>query len=158
MSRNVPLLSLAILTLGCSGQSANDQSARPVPADQGADTQPATSQGDEEKVIALWDVEGKRDKSIKAGATASFTGKLALQQRCLTVVDSGGHTIQPVFAWGDAQWDANAKVLNYLEKRYSLGQTISLGGGGVNDQAAARKQADVSIPECGNADLYFVAG
>jgi hypothetical protein len=108
--------------------------------------------------IAFWDINGKRDKSGKGGAAASFTGKLRMQENCLTVADSGGHVIQPVFASGDAQWDAKDRVLIYLGKRYSLGQDVSLGGGGVGNEVEARKQADVSIPACKGARLYFVAG
>ena len=108
--------------------------------------------------LSYWGVGMQGDRGTVGGAAARLEGILSLAGNCLVVTTASGSKAQPVFPAGRARWDSSARVLEYGGKTYRLGESITLGGGGVGSPAGFAQEAGVQIADCEIRDLFVVAG
>lgn len=108
-------------------------------------------------MIATYRVEPPRPGGVASSALARIDGTLAEKGGCLVIAGAGGAAVQPVFPEGKARWDAAAGSLVLGGRTYRLGSPITVGGGGVGDEAAFAAKAGVTIPPCAGASLFIVS-
>jgi hypothetical protein len=86
--------------------------------------------------------------------------RLTVHGNCVLVRTERGEVV-PVFSAGTASWDPGARQLAYENRRYSIGDEVSIGGGGVNPAMvpALLRSPLVDVPsDCPTSQLWFTAG
>ncbi|HEX8644692.1 MAG TPA: hypothetical protein VF702_12350 [Allosphingosinicella sp.] len=73
----------------------------------------------------------------RGGEQASLTGRLALEDGCLYVVDSRGQRWVPAFRSPGTSWDAASRSVATRWGRFGVGEAVRLGGGELEYSAAA---------------------
>jgi hypothetical protein len=87
--------------------------------------------------------------------------RLAVIGNCVLVKSEKGEEIVPVFSAGTASWDHLTRQLRYLGRRYSIGDIVPIGGGGVNPAMIPTilRSPLVDVPsDCPTSRLWFTAG
>ena len=108
--------------------------------------------------LSYWGVGIAREPGPVGGAAARFDGVLSRLGGCLIVTAPNGIRVQPVFPAGKARWDEAAGTLSYGGRQYRLGDTITLGGGGVASPSTYSDEPGVRIADCPVSELFAVAG
>lgn len=162
MFRNLLLMALPVLVQGCQPPAAGTPDRAPVPA-----LAPVLDPGQARQLedgipvvvsLSFWGVGVTRERGVVGGAASAFYGTLSQSGGCLIVTSGDGTKVQPVFPAGKAAWDATAQILTVGQKRYSLGERIMLGGGGVASAASYSRETGVQITKCEVSELFVVAG
>ena len=110
--------------------------------------------------VASFVVERRADRVV-GGAAAMMRSRLAVVGNCVLVRGERGEEVVPVFSAGTAFWDSRARRLEYMGKRYVVGDIVPIGGGHVN---AARIPAILRSPlvdvpsDCPTSQFWFTAG
>jgi hypothetical protein len=152
------LLPIAMLVSACQvgGPKAADPAAPAAGATRDAGTNMTARQSTGGPMIATYRPERPKG-GIPASALALVEGRLAELDGCLVIAREGGVSVQPVFPDGSARWDEGARRLIFNGAAYRIGDKITVGGGGVGDEAKYSARPGVSIPQCRAGSLFIVS-
>lgn len=96
------------------------------------------------------------------GDDALLVGTLALQGRCLYIVDPVGYSPAPAgrplllaFGIGTA-WDAKSETVSYGGRELRVGEVVQVGGSAVRKSAVSTQWLVPPAPECESDLIWFV--
>ena len=97
------------------------------------------------------------------GDDALLVGTLALQGRCLYIVDPAGSSPAPAarpmllaFAIGTG-WDGKSETVRYADRELRVGEVVQVGGSAVRMSAVSTQWLVPPAPECESELIWFVA-